>query len=124
MILRKRVASPLTSCAFCEPNMFRPIQPRGPHSKLRRREPFLSRRPISTWAALVIGSTCVFAQSLTPTPPNNDWEVATPEQAGLDSAALAEMFDAVRERDIPVHSVQIVRHGRLVLDAYFYPYHS
>ena len=32
------------------------------------------------------------------------------------------MFDFVREREIPVHSVQIVRHGLLVLDAYFYPY--
>jgi CubicO group peptidase (beta-lactamase class C family) len=47
-----------------------------------------------------------------------------PEEVGIDSAALAEMFDFVRERKIPVHSVQIVRHGRLVLDAYFYPYRA
>ncbi|PYJ97020.1 MAG: 6-aminohexanoate hydrolase [Verrucomicrobia bacterium] len=53
---------------------------------------------------------------------SNEWLTGTPEEVGLDSAPLAEMFDLVRERGIPVHSVQIVRHGRLVLDAYFYPY--
>jgi CubicO group peptidase (beta-lactamase class C family) len=50
------------------------------------------------------------------------WITASPEEVGLDSAALVEMFDFVRQREIPVHSVQIVRHGRLALDAYFYPY--
>src|SRR5438093_2098071 len=54
--------------------------------------------------------------------PTSEWLAGAPEEVGLDSAALAEMFDFVRERDVPVHSVQIVRHGRLVLDAYFYPY--
>jgi len=53
-----------------------------------------------------------------------EWPTSAPEEVGLDSAPLAEMFDFVRERRIPVHSVQIVRHGRLVLDAYFYPYSS
>jgi CubicO group peptidase (beta-lactamase class C family) len=52
----------------------------------------------------------------------NDWIPASPEEVGLDSAALVEMFDFVRSREIPVHSVQIVRHGRLALDAYFFPY--
>jgi len=51
-----------------------------------------------------------------------EWVTGLPEDVGLDSAALAEMFDYIREHEIPVHSVQIVRHGRLVLDAYFYPY--
>ena len=51
----------------------------------------------------------------------SNWETASPEAAGVDSAALVEMFDFVRQNAIPVHSVQIVRHGRLLLDAY-YPY--
>jgi CubicO group peptidase (beta-lactamase class C family) len=51
-----------------------------------------------------------------------EWPTGAPEEVGLDSAPLAEMFDFVRERKVPVHSVQIARHGRLVLDAYFYPY--
>lgn len=57
-------------------------------------------------------------------PPKNIWKTASPEEVGLDSEALAEMFDFVRQREVPVHSVQIVRHGRLALDAYFYPYRS
>jgi CubicO group peptidase (beta-lactamase class C family) len=50
------------------------------------------------------------------------WLTATPEEVGIDSAPLVEMFDFIRERQIPVHSIQLVRRGRLVLDAYFYPY--
>ena len=53
-----------------------------------------------------------------------EWSVAPPEEVGLDSAVLSEMFNYVREHNVPVHSVQIVRHGKLVLDAYFYPYNS
>jgi CubicO group peptidase (beta-lactamase class C family) len=51
-----------------------------------------------------------------------DWITGLPEEVGLDSAALVEMFDYVRQHEVPVHSAQIVRHGRMVLDAYFYPY--
>jgi len=54
----------------------------------------------------------------------SDWATAAPETVGLDSAALVEMFDFVRGHHVPVHSVQIARHGRLVLDAYFYPYNA
>ena len=32
------------------------------------------------------------------------------------------MFDYTSQHEVRVHSVQIVRHGRLVLDAYFHPY--
>lgn len=53
---------------------------------------------------------------------SSGWPTASPEEVGLDSAVLVEMFDAARELKIPVHSIQIVRHGRLVLDSYFYPY--
>jgi CubicO group peptidase (beta-lactamase class C family) len=57
-------------------------------------------------------------------PQTSEWITGSPEEVGLDSAALSEMFDYVREHNVPVHSVQIVRHGRLVLDGYFYPYSS
>ena len=53
---------------------------------------------------------------------SDDWRTAPPEAVGIDSAPLVQMFDFVRERQIPVHSVQIVRHGVLALDAYFYPF--
>src|SRR5438552_5660667 len=54
----------------------------------------------------------------------SEWTTASPEEVGFDSAALNEMFDHVCAQKVPVHSVQIVRHGKLVLDAYFYPYNS
>src|SRR5688572_31781131 len=50
------------------------------------------------------------------------WPTAAPEDAGFDSSALVQLFDYVGKHETPVHSVQIVRHGKLVLDAYFYPY--
>src|SRR5688572_31401263 len=60
--------------------------------------------------------------SLNAAEPSRAWPTATPEEVGMDSAPLAEMFDFIRERQIPVHSIQIVRKGRLVLDSYIYPY--
>jgi CubicO group peptidase (beta-lactamase class C family) len=52
------------------------------------------------------------------------WPGAAPEEAGVDSTALIEMLDFIREHETVVHSVQLARKGRLVLDAYFYPYHD
>ena len=40
----------------------------------------------------------------------------------MDSSVLAEMLEHVRSRALPVHSILIVRHGRLVLDAAVYPF--
>src|SRR5258708_4051676 len=54
----------------------------------------------------------------------SEWIAALPEEVGVDSTALAEMFDYIRQHNLPVHSVQIVRGGRLILDAYFYPYNA
>src|ERR1043166_1154749 len=54
--------------------------------------------------------------------PPQAWPTAAPEEVGIDSVPLVEMLDFVRERQIPGHSIQLVRGGRLVLDAYFYPY--
>jgi CubicO group peptidase (beta-lactamase class C family) len=50
------------------------------------------------------------------------WTTTSPEEVGMDSDALVEMFDAIRQRRIPMHSIQIVRHGRMALDACFYPF--
>jgi CubicO group peptidase (beta-lactamase class C family) len=54
--------------------------------------------------------------------PTKGWQKATPESQGLDSSVLAEMVEFVRDRHLPLHSIVVVRHGRLVLDADFYPY--
>jgi CubicO group peptidase (beta-lactamase class C family) len=40
----------------------------------------------------------------------------------LDSEKLADAFREMRTRKLKIHSLLIVRHGRLVFDAVFYPY--
>lgn len=52
--------------------------------------------------------------------PTKGWTLATPEAEGLDAGALAEVVDwAKAER---VDSLLVVRHGKIVLDAYFAPF--
>jgi len=46
----------------------------------------------------------------------------TPENAGMDSRVLTDMLEYVHQRNLNLHSLLIVRHGYVVLDAYFYPY--
>ena len=50
------------------------------------------------------------------------FETSTPEEQGITSASIADFFDTVRERDLEVDSIQIVRHGKLCLDAVAAPY--
>jgi len=56
--------------------------------------------------------------------PTDGWKTATPESQGFDSLKLAEMLRFIRDRNIRLHSMQIVRNGWLVLDARFYPFSS
>lgn len=73
---------------------------------------------VATHLAAVVPQTLHAAEKAS----SMEWATGLPEEVGFDSDALVEMFDYVRQHEIPVHSVQLVRHGRLVLDAYFYPY--
>ena len=54
--------------------------------------------------------------------PTTDWRTSTPEEQGIDSAKLAEGLLEMREKDIRIHSLLVIRNGRVFLDAYFYPY--
>ncbi len=54
--------------------------------------------------------------------PTEGWRTATPESQGMDSARLAEMVTFIEDEDLAIDSVLVVRHGYLVLDAYFYPF--
>ena len=54
--------------------------------------------------------------------PRAEWRTSSPEAQGLDSEALIAIFDWVETRRLPIHSLQIVRYGHLVLDAYFFPF--
>lgn len=54
--------------------------------------------------------------------PTRHWVRATPESEGFDSGRLIALFDSVKQRNMPIHSLLIVRNGRLLLDATFSPY--
>jgi CubicO group peptidase (beta-lactamase class C family) len=54
--------------------------------------------------------------------PTHGWATSTPEAQGIDSTVLTDAMDTIRARHIPVHSLLIERHGKVVLDAYFAPF--
>jgi CubicO group peptidase (beta-lactamase class C family) len=68
-------------------------------------------------------ATPASVDATSPTPATaTEWPLSTPEQHGVDSGLLADALVAIRDQIPYVHSVTIVQDGRLVLDAYFYPY--
>jgi CubicO group peptidase (beta-lactamase class C family) len=54
--------------------------------------------------------------------PGRDWRQSTPEAQGLDSTVLAQMVESISQKSLNVHSVTVLRHGYIVMDAYFYSY--
>ncbi len=54
--------------------------------------------------------------------PTEGWQTSTPEQQGIDSEKLAETLDYIREEDVNIHSLLLIRNGYVVTDAYFYPF--
>jgi hypothetical protein len=52
--------------------------------------------------------------------PSPDWQIASPEDEGMDSEALAGLV--AYGRTLSFDSLLIARHGRLVLDAYYARY--
>lgn len=84
---------------------------------------------LTTMAALLIaaGSGCSPARQAAPGPsaaewPTSGWRTGLPEEYGFDSGKLAEGLRAIRQKGLNLHSVSIVRHGVMFLDAAFYPY--
>jgi CubicO group peptidase (beta-lactamase class C family) len=81
--------------------------------------------------ALLAGAQCLVAFSALAGPPDAEnsaeatwptqsWAISTPEEQGVDSAGLARLIEIVgaRRQD----SLMIVRHGRIVAEAYYAPY--
>ena len=74
------------------------------------------------FALLASAGTSVSAGAQQADWPTRGWHRSSPEAQGMDSKVLAEAFDEIRRRKIPIHSLTIVRNGYLVLDAYFWPF--
>jgi CubicO group peptidase (beta-lactamase class C family) len=75
-------------------------------------------------ASLLLYSVSLSGSEANPIPywPSDRWRASSPEAQGIDSGQLAVLFDAVKAKRIPVHSIIVVRNGYLVLEAYFYPF--
>lgn len=54
--------------------------------------------------------------------PTEGWRTSTPEEQGMDSELLAQAISFVRERNLNIHSLLVIRNGYIVADAYFYPF--
>lgn len=53
--------------------------------------------------------------------PTDAWRFSTPEEQGFDSGKLAEALQTM-DKNSGIDSLLIIRNGRIILDAYFYPY--
>ncbi|MGE5605086.1 MAG: serine hydrolase domain-containing protein [Bacteroidota bacterium] len=54
--------------------------------------------------------------------PADDWRTSTPEKQGIDSGKLRRMLEYIKENQIDIHSILIIRNGYLVLESYMAPY--
>jgi len=84
------------------------------------------RRFLQLIVTVLIISTISFGAAQSPPvlaySPAEGLRSTAPEQQGIDSQKLAEALDGIRQRNMNIHSLLIVRSGFVVLDAYFYPY--
>ena len=69
----------------------------------------------------VLALSCVPAQRYQPPPQTGDgWQTATLEEVGLDEGKILEAVDRVQDGTYQnVHSILIVKDGKLVLEEYF-----
>ncbi|MBW7969375.1 serine hydrolase [Bradyrhizobium sp. BR 10289] len=79
--------------------------------------------------ALLVSATHLRAESMSPgqtkqacgTPAGIDdgWEIASPDSVGMDGAQLCTIAARLAQRATAVHSVVVVRRGKLVFEQYF-----
>src|SRR5262245_14345749 len=72
------------------------------------------------WASLCCDGACAQDVPAPPVWPMPEWQTSTPEAQGMDSADLAELVACGKTKSFD--SLLLVRHGRIVLDAYYAPY--
>lgn len=82
------------------------------------------RAGLTSFFCLLFGCITVQAQKTMSKQPafSGIWQQTSPEEQGLSCVELNEMFDYIKANKIRVHSIQVLRHNKLLLDAYFYPY--
>lgn len=70
---------------------------------------------------ILLGVGPAYAQDTDSSPwPTKEWLTSTPEEQGMDSAALAKLVAYGKDHNFD--SLLVVRHGRIVTEAYYAPY--
>lgn len=98
----------LTTCAPVAPPA-REVSPESTHTSAAPASPVspVWPGPTPTWPAAW---------------PTAGWTSAPPESLGLDSNALLAFYRAIREESLAIHSVIVVRHGRIAAEGYYAPF--
>jgi CubicO group peptidase (beta-lactamase class C family) len=87
------------------------------------------------WAFSIVVAGCVghtpaatptLAPSQTPTSteywPTKGWRTSTPDAQGMDSQKLALMLDTIKQQNLNLHSLLVIRNGYIVSETYFQSY--
>lgn len=78
----------------------------------------MPRRVASSLVLALASTACADAPSARPWA----WQQTSPEAQGVDSDRLADLLDEVVARELHLHSLLLVRHDAIVLDASLFPY--
>ena len=54
--------------------------------------------------------------------PTQGWRTSAPEKQGIDSEKLADILERIKEQNVNIRSVAVIRNGYLVCDARFHPF--
>lgn len=56
--------------------------------------------------------------------PTIGWRASSPEEQGMDSQKLVQMLGAVKEKNLSLHSLLVIRNGYIVSETYFQSYNQ
>jgi CubicO group peptidase (beta-lactamase class C family) len=70
-----------------------------------------------------LAATVLPAPDATPVPrdywPAQGWRTSTPAQQGMNPETLTRMLDAIRQQNLDLHSLLVIRNGAIVSETYF-----
>lgn len=85
--------------------------------------PLGSKTPVAVAIVmLAVTSACVSAAPLDVVATPFAWQRSTPEQQGVDSEMLVRAVRRIRDEDIDVRSLVLVRNDHVILELYVHPY--
>ena len=71
----------------------------------------------------LVSSRPLLGRPQEPSWPGVEWTTSTPEQEGVDSTRILHLLREIRNSGLDVHSLLLVRNGRLITEVYWSPYH-